>query len=172
MRTALLCSLVVALLTTTANLAGDKTAKEPPKEAAKEPVKEAAKPPKDSYVKVRVEIEVRGTLDVTDKGVTVAAYDRTYSLFQPTEEHSDWTRPAVYALDFIRAKDLRELAKVFHGKQVIVTGMAEMRRYVQKMEVRPGGNGFSGPHPFIHPVPTWNLQQTVLVTGLKSAENE
>jgi hypothetical protein len=76
--------------------------------------------------------------------------------------------------DFAKAKDLRELVKVLNGKEVILTAMGEMRRYVQKMERPAGGQGYSGPYqyPMIQPVPDWILQQTVLVTSLKSAGNK
>jgi hypothetical protein len=71
MRSSILLSLGVALLVATANLADDKT----PKEAPKEP----SKPSKDSYVKVRVEVEVRGVLSHADKATTVTA---RYTVFE------------------------------------------------------------------------------------------
>jgi hypothetical protein len=65
MRSAIIISLGVVLLVATANPADDKTPKEVPTEAPK--------PSKDSYVKIRVEVEVRGTLHHTDKATTVTA---------------------------------------------------------------------------------------------------
>jgi hypothetical protein len=164
MRSAILLSVIVAIPVVTSNQADDKT----PKEARKE----LFKPSKDSYVKVRVEVEIRGILVATDKGITVAAQDRVYNLFQSNEENADWSRPATYTLDFTRVKELRELAKALNGKEVVVLGMAEVRRYVHAPKAQPGG--YSGPNsaPFTHPVPAWYLQQTVWVTSLKSAENK
>jgi hypothetical protein len=90
-----------------------------------------AQPSKESYVKVRVEVEVRGILRVTEKGAAVIARDRLYHLFDDTEEITDSARATVYDLDFARAKDLRELAKVLSGKEILVTGMSELRQVTQ-----------------------------------------
>jgi hypothetical protein len=163
MRYAMLFSLIVVLVVATSNQGDDKT--------PKEPAKEAAKPSKDSYVKIRVEVEIRGLLVENDKGITVTALDRVYDLFHPNGENSDWSLPAAYTLDFTRAKDLRALAKVLNDKEVVVVGMAEVRRLVNSPRKAPGGS--SGPNfpTFTVPVPGWYLQQTVIVTSLRSAEN-
>lgn len=128
-----------------------------------------AQPSKDSYVKVRVEVEIRGILRVTDKGAAVTARDRLYNRFNDAEEITDETRATVHTLDFARAKDLRELAKVLNGKEVVATGMSEMRMVNQK--VQAGGFTGGGVPPQL-PSPTWSLQRTVLVTGLKSAADK
>jgi hypothetical protein len=151
MRTAILLSLGLTLLVATATPAGDER---------------DTQPSKDSYVKVRVEVEVRGILRVTDMGATVTARDRMYDRFNDAEEITDEGRATVYTLDFTRAKDQRELATVLNGKEVVVTGMSELRMVNQK--VRPGGFTGGGPIPQF-PSPTWSLQRAVLVTGLKSA---
>ena len=167
MRSAILLSVGVVLLAATSHRADEKAGKEAPKGGVKAT--------KASYVKVRVEVEIRGTLAVTEKGVTVAAQDRVYNLLHPNEENADHSAPTTYTLDFARAKDLRELAKVLDGKEVVVSGAAEVRRYVHAPKTGPGGGtGFSGPHPapFSFPVPAWYLQTTVLVAGLKSAGGE
>jgi hypothetical protein len=167
MRSVILLSAGLVLLAATSHRAEEK----PPKEAPKV----AAKLPKSGHVKVRVEVEIRGTLAVTGKGVTVAAQDRVYNLLHPNEENADHSAPTTYTLDFSRAKDLRELAKVLDGKEVVVSGVAEVRRYVHAPKRGPGGGtGFSGPHPspFAFPVPAWYLQTTVLVASLKSAGSE
>jgi hypothetical protein len=152
MRSALLLSLGLTLVAVTTTPAGDK---------------KDAQPSKESYVKVRVEVEVRGVLAASDKVVTVTARDRVYNLFSDAEEITREGVPAtVYTLDFVRAKDLRELAEALDGKEVIVTGMSELRTVVQS--TRPGGvTGAGSPGPI--PAPTWSLQRTVEVTGLKSA---
>jgi len=157
MRSAILLSLGVALLAATANRADDKT----PKEAPKEP----SKPSKDSYVKVRVEVEVRGVLSRTDKATTVTARYPVFELWNDAKELPD-AAAVPFSLDFDRAKDLRELAKVLSGKEVVVTGTSELRMVTQ--QARPGGTTGGG-QLLQFPAPTWSLQRTVLVTGLKSA---
>jgi hypothetical protein len=149
MRSALLLSLASILAAVTAIPAGDE---------------KDAQPSKNSYVKVRVEVEIRGILRVTDKGTTVMARDQMFNLFNDAEEITASSRATVYTLDFARAKDLRELANVLSGKEVVVTGMSELRQVTQKAP--PGGSTGFGP-PQLSP-PTWSLQRTVTVTGLKS----
>ena len=151
MRSALFLSLGLTLVAATATPAGDK---------------KDAPPPKDSYVKVRVEVEIRGTLRVTDKGVAIASRNRLYDRFDDSEEITDATSVTVYRLDFARAKELRERAKLLSGKEVVVTGMSELRMVAQKP--RPGGFTGGAPLPPF-PSPTWSLQRTVLVTGLVPA---
>lgn len=123
-------------------------------------------PSKESYVKVRVEVEIRGVLRETDKGVTVVAHDRVYKLYNDAEEIENPSRATPYTLDFAAAKDLRELAKVLNGKEVVVAGKSELRAV---MPVVPPGGHTGGFHGTL-PSPTWSLQRTVLVTGLKSAK--
>ena len=153
MRSVILLVLGTGLIAATATPAGEEKAPQPSKE---------------SYVKVRVEIEVRGVLAASDKTVTVAARDRVYNLFSDAEELQREGVPATtYTLDFVRSKDLRELAKALDGKEVVVTGMSELRRVID-LPRRPGGTtGAGSPGP--SPTPTWSLQRTVEVTGLKSA---
>jgi hypothetical protein len=152
MRSALLLSLGLNLVAATSTPAGNKN---------------DAQPSKDTYVKVRVEVEMRGVLNASDKTVTVAVRDRVYNLFSDAEEIRREGAPAtVHTLDFVRTKDLRELAKALDGKEVIVTGMSELRMVVQPT---PPGRVTSGGSPGPIPVPTWSLLRTVEVTGMKSA---
>ena len=157
MRSSILLSLGVALLVATANLADDKMPKGDPKEPSK--------PSKDSYVKVRVDVEVRGVLNHTDKATTVTARYPVFELWNDAKELPD-AGVAPFSLDFDRAKDLRELAKVLSGKDVVVTGTSQLRMVTQP--ARPGGATGGGQFQQF-PVPTWSLQRTVLVTGLTSA---
>ena len=160
MRSWILFSLGIALLVATTNLADDKT----PKVAPKEP----SKPSKDSYVKVRVEVEVRGVLSHTDKATTVTARYPVFELWNDAKELPD-AAATPFSLAFDRAKDLRELAQALNGKEVVVTGMSELRMVAPP--ARPGGvTGGGAPGPI--PGPTWSLHQTVQVTGLKSAGNK
>jgi hypothetical protein len=160
MRSAILLSLGLALVVATANQADDKTPKEAPKQTPQ--------PSKDSYVKVRVEVEVRGVLSHTDKATTVTARYPVFELWDNAKELPD-AAATPFSLDFDRAKDLRELAQALNGKEVVVTGMSELRMVAPPR--LPGGvTGGGTPGPI--PGPTWSLQQTVQVTGLKSAGNK
>ena len=126
-------------------------------------------PSSDSYVKVRVEVEMRGVLQVTEEVATISARDRLYNRYNDAEEITDETRATVYTLDFARAKNLHELAKVLNGREVVAVGMSELR--MVNVEVRPGGFTGGGFHlPF--PSPTWSLQRTVLVTSLTPAADK
>jgi hypothetical protein len=100
-------------------------------------------PSKESYVKVRVEVEMRGLLRATDKGITVTARDQMYNLFNDAEEITDASRATAYTLDFARAKDLRELAKDLSSKEVVVTGISELRM-VTRMSPPGGITGAGG----------------------------
>ena len=159
MRYVLLLLVGVCLIAATVTTAGE--GKSPP--SAKEP----PQPSKDSYVKVRVEVEVRGVLSHTDKATTVTARFPVFALWDDAKELPDAAATS-YALDFARAKDLSELAKALNGKEVVATGMSELRMVTPPR--RSGGEtGVGGGSPGAFSAPTWSLQRTVLVTGLKSA---
>ena len=160
MRSAILFSLGVALLIASSNLADNKSPKEVPREAPA--------PSKGGYVKVRVEVEVRGILSHTDKATTVTARYPVFELWNDAKELPD-AAATPFSLDFDRATDLRELAQALNGKEVVVTGMSELRMVAPPS--RPGGvTGGGAPGPI--PGPMWSLHQTVQVTGLKSAGNK
>jgi len=153
MRSVILLSVGFCLAVAVVTIAGDE---------------KALQPSKESYVKVRVEVEVRGVLRETDKGVTVTARDQMYNLFNDAEEITDALRATAYTLDFTRAKDLREQAKVLSGKEVVVVGMSELRMVTRAAP--PGGTSGTGGTAERPPTPTWSLQRTVVVTNLNSAE--
>jgi hypothetical protein len=124
---------------------------------------------KDGYVKVRVEVEVRGLLKATDKSAAVFTRYRYYDQRDASKEQplSEGIPPYRVDLDFARSPELRELATALDGKEVVVTGLSELRHVVPP-PLPPGG--YSGPgHPFglYSPGPSWHLQQGLLVTGLK-----
>ncbi len=96
MRYLMILSVRLCLLATADTTAGDEKAPEPSK---------------DGYVKVRVEMEVRGVLSYTDKAVTVTARNRVYALYNDSRELPDAASATAYTLDFARAKDLRALAR-------------------------------------------------------------
>ena len=159
MRFSFLFSLAVLALSTI-HAAAD----EPAPPVAKEP----PKPSKESYLKVRVEVEIRGTLQFGEKGATILAKDRTFDWFHPNAELEDVAYAGTYELDFTKAKDLRELAKVLSGKEVVVVGKAELKRFMQKVRSGPGGYSGPNPMPFWHPTPVWIVQPSLQVISLES----
>ncbi|HYH66238.1 MAG TPA: hypothetical protein VD866_16210 [Urbifossiella sp.] len=128
---------------------------------------------KDGYVKVRVEVESRGVLKMTDKAATLLTRYRYFDQNDDKKENptAEGIPPHRIELDFTRHPELRELAKALDSKEVVLTGLSELR-HVAPPPSPPGG--FTGGMPpagfgFYHPMPSWHLQPTVLVTGLKSA---
>ena len=139
---------------------------------AQEPV-----PPgvKEGNVKVRVEVEVRGLLKSTDKSTAVFTRYRYYDQRDPAKEQpvAEGVPPYRVELDFARNPDLRELAKALDGKEVIATGLSELRHALPPPPPPGGFTGGSGFGPqgfgfgFYHQGPSWHLHPGVLVTGLK-----
>jgi hypothetical protein len=130
---------------------------------------------KEGYVKVRVEVETRGLLKVTAKSAAVFTRYRYYDQRDTSKEQplAEGIPPYRVELDFARSPDLRELAKALDGKEVIVTGLSELRHVVLPPPPPGGFTGGSGFGPpglgFYHPGPSWHLQPGLLVTGLKLA---
>ncbi len=136
-----------------------------------------APPVKEGYVKVRVEVETRGVLKVTDKAAAVLTRYRYYDQRDDAKEQplAEGVPPYRLELDFARNPELRELAKALDGKEVVVTGLSELRPVVPPPAppggftggMPPGGFGMP-PFGFYQSGPSWSLQRSVLVTGLKS----
>jgi hypothetical protein len=82
---------------------------------------------------------------------------------------TDEARATAYTLDFAQARDLCARAKVLNGKEVVVTGMSELRMVNQK--ARSAGVTGGGRLPQF-PSPTWSLQRTVQVTGVRPAPDK
>jgi hypothetical protein len=137
-----------------------------------------AQPSKDGYLKVRVEVEARGVLKRTEKGAVLLTRYRYYDRFDDAKEvpAAEGVPPFRVELDFTRAKELRELAKVLDGKEVVVVGMSELRQVVPQPPGPGGATGFTGGmHPGgfgYYQVPGWSLQRTVLVTRLRPVGQE
>lgn len=137
----------------------------------------AADPPpplKDGYVKVRVEVETRGVLKVTDKSAVVLTRYRYFDQRDDKKERPDaeGIPPHRIELDFARHPELRELAKALDGKEAVVTGLSELRQTLPPPAPPGGVTGFGPPGGglgFYHAMPSWQLQPTLLVTGIKSA---
>jgi hypothetical protein len=126
-------------------------------------------PVKEGYVKVRVEVETRGLLKATDKSAAVFTRYRYYDQRDTTKEQplAEGVPPYKLDLDFSRSPDLRELAKALDGKEVVVTGLSELRHVVPPPGPPGGFSGPGFPGGFGFQAPSWHLQPTVLVTGLK-----
>jgi hypothetical protein len=81
--------------------------------------KKAAEAAANSYVKVKVEVELRGVLTCTDEAVTV-------SIVSP-EFGTDRFNEVKWVLDFGEEKEVRAKARSLEGKTVSVTGSAILR---------------------------------------------
>jgi hypothetical protein len=131
--------------------------------------KPAPGPSKDSYVKMRVEVEIRGTVHITEKDATVTALYRGYSFTDENKVTN--SREETWKLDFSKARDLHGTAKALDGKEVVITGLSELRQLMQP-PAPAGGPGFNpGPMPYL-PGPSWHVHHTVLVTGVRLADGK
>jgi hypothetical protein len=124
-----------------------------------------------SYAKIRVEVEVRGTLQMMPQGATVTAVWRSYDLSDDTKEVAEASGKRAWKLDFAQAGGLQKTAARLDGKEVVVTGQAELRMVVQSVFRTPGGGSSSAPPPPF-PAPTWRVGGTVMVAGLRLADGE
>lgn len=135
-------------------------------------------PPKDAYLKLRVEVEIRGTLKATDKGAVVLTRYPYYEYGSVEKQAPTPAGVPAYKvdLDFTKSKDAQDLVKLLAGRDVIVTGTSELRHVMPPPA--PGGlngpGGFTGGFPgpgfgYQPPMPAWQLHPSVLVTGLRPA---
>jgi len=132
-----------------------------------------AKDVKTGYAKFRLDVEIKGTLRVTDKGITITAPWQVYLLSDQTKDATDYAMEHAYNLDFSKAKDLQRAAKDLDGKVVVVNGLSELRQLIQ--ERNPGGgSGFTGGAPQFPgpPSPYWIVHDTIVVKGLALAEEK
>ncbi len=125
---------------------------------------------KEGYVKLRVEVEARGVLKVSDKSAVIFTRFRYFDQSDTKKEvpTAEGIPPYSLDLDFSRVPEMRDLAKVLDGQEVIVTGLGELRSVVPPPLPPGGGNGFSGgPFGFYRPGPSLQFQPPVLVTGIR-----
>jgi hypothetical protein len=83
---------------------------EAPEEKAAEKKADEAKSPAGGYVKVKLEVELRGVLSCADEAITISI-----------DKKDKWV------LDFGEDKEMREKAKGLDGKTVLVKGSAILR---------------------------------------------
>jgi len=140
-------------------------------EAAKDAAKVSEPPPRESaesYAKIRVEVELRGTLHYAAAGSTVTALWRTYELYHDDKELRG-PAPEPWKLDFRRAKKLQGTIKALDGKEVVLTGQSELRMVMQRLPMG-GSGGFGGQN--WPPSPTWSVDHSVLVSGVRLADEK
>jgi hypothetical protein len=108
-------------------VAADKKADEEKKEAAKKAAVAAA----NSYVKVKVEVELRGVLTCTDEAVTITIVREIISLLDIRNADevfgADRFEKVKWVLDFGQDKEMRAKAKALDGKTALVEGTATLR---------------------------------------------
>jgi len=73
----------------------------------------------NSYVKVKVEVQLRGVLTYTDEAVTLSVVTPEFG--------TDQFKEVKWVLDFGDEKEIRAKAKSLDGKTVLVTGSAILR---------------------------------------------
>jgi hypothetical protein len=75
-----------------------------------------------SYVKVKVEVELRGVLSFTEEAITLAVAEPEFDeyLFEDVKTERRWV------LDFGEEKELRAKAKGLKGKTVLIKGSATL----------------------------------------------
>lgn len=119
----------------------------------------------DSYVKIRVDVEIRGTLRNDANALQVSARQRVYQV-----DHEDvelpYSAPRAWQLDFVE-DELKNTAAHLVGQKVVLNGNCELRMLIHPP--RPmGSSGFGPPPP--HNDPSWALQPIVTVTGIRAVE--
>ncbi len=114
--------------------------------------------PKESYVKVRVDIEARGILRMTVKEATTKARDRVYDLFNDQIDITDRVLMTDHALDFKHSTKLLERPIDLNGLEVEVTGLSELR-----VVTTTAGVGVMNR-------PTRSLQRSTLITGINPVD--
>jgi hypothetical protein len=121
-------------------------------------------PAKTGYVKVCVEVEVRGDL---------ARTDRTWLVTAVGKPGGAWADPTIFTLDFAAARGLRKSARKLVGREVVVRGRCELVQTAAPNPF-PDGGGYTGfgPMPMGFPTRSWVLLRTIEVTALKSAEDD
>jgi hypothetical protein len=101
------------------------------KEAAEEEAENEAAEEKaaaNSYVKVKVEVELRGVLTCTDEAVTLSVVTREKDVWDRFKE-------VKWVLDFGADKALRAKAKDLNGKTVLVEGRAPLQYQEQGLKI-------------------------------------
>jgi hypothetical protein len=120
----------------------------------------------DSYVKVSVDVEIRGTLQKQADPLQISARQRVYEIYHEDVE-LPYSAPRAWQLDFAQGEELKNVAARLIGRKVVLSGKCELRMLLHRP--RPAiGSGFGPPPPPNDP--TWALQPLVTVTDISAAE--
>jgi hypothetical protein len=144
-------------------------------EEKKAAAKKAAEAAANSYVKVKVEVELRGVLTCTDKAAAISIVTRDDDRDRFTEQK--------WLLDFGQDKELRAKAKGLDGKTVLVEGSAILQHKTHELTEKvvddspPGGSRRKVRVPPLRPsvsmmVPGWDLVPKVAVKSLVAATKD
>ncbi len=91
----------------------------------------------NSYVKVKVEVELRGVLTCTDEAATLSIVTDPFTEVRRLHDFAEFKEVEVkWLLDFGAEKESRAKAKALDGKTVLVTGSAILRG-VKSETVKP-----------------------------------
>lgn len=120
----------------------------------------------DSYVKVSVDVEIRGTLQKQADPLQISARQRVYEVYHEDVE-LPYSAPRPWQLDFAANDELENAAARLIGRKVVLNGKCELRMLVHRS--RPMGSSGFGPPPPPND-PTWALQPRVIVTDISAAE--
>lgn len=119
----------------------------------------------DSYVKIAVDVEIRGTLRGDDDELQVSARQRVYQVDRENVE-LPYSAPRAWQLEFAR-DELKNAAARLVGQKVVLQGKCELRMLLHPP--RPMGSSGFGPPPPPND-PSWALQPVVTVAGIRAAE--
>lgn len=98
----------------------------------------------DSYVKIAVDVEIRGTLRRKDDELQVSARQRVYQVDRENVE-LPYSAPRAWRLEFAR-DELKNAAARLVGQKVVLQGKCELRMLLHPP--RPmGSSGFGPRHP-------------------------
>jgi hypothetical protein len=125
------------------------------------------------YVRIKIEVEIRGTLRHSSKGVFLETAEETFYLFDGDPKKDTSRKEAsVWQLDLTKAKDLRKALGKLNGKSVIVTGTSELRKTVITKLASITQRGSYLPKKIYTSGEKWSPSRTVLVTSWKVVANK
>ena len=118
-----------------------------------------------TYVKIEVQVEIRGTLRHTDKGTLVFARERVVEESPGSDfgliESKEVFLEVSWKLDLSKVKDAKGLVGSLTDKAVVASGTAEMRMVIDNTKVGRGIGQRSSPQ-------RWEVVRTLSVTSLKA----
>lgn len=119
--------------------------------------------PKDSQARIAVQVEVKGVLVKTSKGVFVK-YRHQVTVIPGQGDTQVKSSDAMWELDLSRLKPAPDIDKLL-GKPVLVTGTAELQLVVYEGTPRPRINNPDSPSS------TWQIGAKIRVAELTAYKN-